>query len=280
MQTTIGQHRRASRNPFSSLLRNRELLWQFTERNVELRHKGSHLGLAWAVLNPLLLLALYVFAFGLVFGGSFRAVPNETPWDYALGVFLGLTIYHLLSEAIATAPFVIVGNTNFVKKVVFPLEILPVASVGASAVHFGISLILVMIGVGTVGPGFSASIVWLPVVIVPLLALSIGLAWMLSALAVFIRDIGQVVQAFTLVLLFASAIFYPAKDIQTNAPFAWTFLKFNPLLVAVDIARDATLWHRSPELDRIYFLYGCGGVVFLAGYWIFNRLRDGFADVV
>ena len=280
MQATTMQDRRASRNPIIALLKHRELLWQFIVRSVELRHRGSHLGIVWAVLNPLLMLALYVFVFAFVFGGSFQAIPNETRWDYALGIFLGLTAHHLLAEAIAAAPVVIISNTNFVKKVVFPLKILPTAVVGSTSIHFLISLALVLFGVATVGPGFSGTIVWLPVVLLPLALMAVGLAWMLSALGVFVRDIGQMVQALGLILLFASAIFYPATAMKANAPAAWAILKFNPLLIVVDIARDGVLWHRSADLDRVIYLYGVGGVTFFAGYWIFNRLRGGFADVL
>ena len=119
--------------PFAAdLWMHRELLWQFTLRNVELRHKGSHLGLIWSFLSPLLMLALYVLVFGYIFGGSFGVIRGETRVDYALGIFIGLTIFHLLAETLALAPSLIVGNPNFVKKVVFPLEILPAANVGAA----------------------------------------------------------------------------------------------------------------------------------------------------
>src|SRR5882757_10050444 len=106
----------------TALWRHRELLWQFTLRNVELRHRGSHLGLIWSLLNPLLMMGLYVFVFGYIFGGKFSVLPNETKIDYALAIFLGLTVFQIFAEVLATAPTVIISNPNFVKKVVFPLE--------------------------------------------------------------------------------------------------------------------------------------------------------------
>jgi lipopolysaccharide transport system permease protein len=144
--------------PFATdLWTHRELLWQFTLRNVELRHKGSHLGLIWSFLNPLLMLGLYVLVFGYVFGGHFGILPEETPMDYALGIFLGLTLVHFFSEVLSLAPTLIIGNPNFVKKVVFPLEILPAASVCSAVFHLLISLGLALVSVQIFGHGLPLS---------------------------------------------------------------------------------------------------------------------------
>ena len=130
----------------------RSLIWQFTIRNVELRHKGSYLGLAWSFLSPLLNFSLYMFVFGYVFGGHYGEVPNETKVEYALGLFIGLATMQLVVETIATSPLLIVSQPNFVKKVVFPLDVLPVASVGASVFHFLISITIAVVAVAAVGP--------------------------------------------------------------------------------------------------------------------------------
>ena len=154
--------------PFAAdLWTHRELLWQFTLRNVELRHKGSHLGLIWSFLNPLLMLGLYVLVFGYIFNGSFGILPDETRLEYALGIFLGLTLFHFIAEVIGNAPAIIVGNPNFVKKVVFPLEILPAASVGAALVHLLISLMLALVGMLVSGTPLHVTLLWLPVIIAP-----------------------------------------------------------------------------------------------------------------
>src|ERR1035437_240547 len=168
--------------PFAAdLWTHRELLWQFTLRNVELRHKGSHLGLIWSFLSPLLMLGLYVLVFGYIFGGSFGVQPGETRVDYALGVFLGLAIFNLLAETLGLSPSLIVGNPNFVKKVVFPLEILPAANVGAALFHMSISLCLVLISLFVFGHGAGWGVLWLPVIIIPLIFLCLGIAWFFSA---------------------------------------------------------------------------------------------------
>jgi lipopolysaccharide transport system permease protein len=259
------------------LFRHRALLWQFIERNVEIRHKGSHLGLVWSFLNPLLMLGLYVFVFGYVFGGKFGARPGETRVDYALGIFVGLSVFHFIAEVLGVAPTVIVGNPNFVKKVVFPLEILPVATVGASFVHFLISVALTLVGIAFFGPGLGWGVLWLPVIFLPVLVLALGLAWLCSSLGVFFRDIGQLTGLLSTALMFASAVFYPASNIP--AP-AWVFLRFNPFIHAIELSRNVALWNTPMDFQHLGYLYGISFAIAIGGYWVFHKLRPAFADVL
>lgn len=258
----------------------RGLLWQFTVRNIEMRHKGSMLGIAWAVLNPLLMLSLYVFVFGFVFGGTFGVEADESKWDYGLGVFLGLAIFHLIAEAVTIAPTLIVGNPNFVKKVVFPLEILPAAAVGAAVIHMLITLTMVLIGLVVGGRPLTLPALGLPIVVLPIIFFSLGLSWIFAALGVFFRDIGQIVGVLVTGLMFASAIFYPASSIHSEAPFAWTFLKFNPLLHTVELSRDVLLWNLPVSGHLLLWLYISGCAVACIGFACFSRLTRTFADVV
>lgn len=263
--------------PFATdLWTHRELLWQFTLRNVELRHKGSHLGLVWSFLNPLLMLGLYVLVFGYIFDGSFGILPDETRVDYALGIFLGLTLYHFVSEVLGTAPSIIVGNPNFVKKVVFPLEILPAANVGGAVIHMLISLGLVLLSLLIFGHLFPAGVLWLPVILLPLILLGLGLAWIISALGVFFRDFSQVVQFVSMALLWASAVFFSAQQY----PAAWVYLRFNPVLLAIDLARDAVLWNRPLHLQHLGYLYAVSLAVCYLGHLAFRRMKPAFADVL
>ena len=130
----------------ANLWRHRDLIWQFTLREIHIRHKGSRLGIVWALLNPLSMLVLYTFIFGLIFRSKFGVMANETTYDYTLILFLGLSLFHVFAETLAWAPSLIVSNPNFVKKVVFPLEVLPVAKIGDTGFHLAISLALVLIG--------------------------------------------------------------------------------------------------------------------------------------
>lgn len=268
------------RAPFafvSDLWRHRELLWQFTLRNVALRHKGSHLGLIWSVLNPLLMLALYVSVFGFIFKGKFNTNTPESHMDYGLAMFLSLTLFQLFAEVLGVAPSVIITNPNFVKKVVFPLEILPAANVGASLFHSLLSMGLVLIGVVTVGPGFSWGILWLPVILLPLLLLLLGIAWFVSAIGVFFRDVSQVIGFITIALMYASAVFFPSTILP---PAAWAIMRFNPLLLAIEMARGAVMWHQPVNLTHLGYLSLVGFAACVIGHWCFRRISPAFADVL
>lgn len=264
--------------PFAfDLWKHRELLLQFTLRNVEMRHKGSHLGLAWSFLSPLLLLGLYVLVFGHIFQGSFGILPNETKTDYGLGIFLGLTIYHFTSEVLTVSSGIVIANPNFVKKVVFPLEILPAAHVGAAVVHLLISLSLVMLSMVVVGSGLNWGVLWLPVIILPVVMLFLGISWIVSAFGVFFRDIGQLMQFLALTLMFASAIFYSAQKIPADM---WVFMRLNPVLLAIELARDAALWARPLNLQHLAYLYGAGICSCYVGHYTFRRFKSAFGDVL
>jgi lipopolysaccharide transport system permease protein len=262
---------------FSDLWRQRQLLWQFTQRSVELRHKGSHLGLVWSILSPLLILGLYMLVFGKFNGNRFGVLPNETTTDYGLGVFLSLTIFHFISEVLAVSPSLITSNPNFVKKVVFPLEILPAASVGGAAFHMVISLGLVVCGIQFIGRGLHVGILWLPFILLPLFFLCLGIAWSVSAVGVFFRDIGQLTQFATLGLMFASCLFYPASRVHGTA---WTILRFNPVLLAVELARNAALWDRPLNFKHLSYLWLVSLLACTLGYAFFKRTKSAFADVV
>jgi lipopolysaccharide transport system permease protein len=265
-------------SPFADLARKRDLWWQFTIRTIELRHRGSYLGIIWAGLTPLLMLALYYVVFGKIFAGSFGVLPDETRTDYALAFFLGLILHQLTAETLSLAPGVILANPNLVKKVVFPLDILPVAQLGATWFNLIISLGLMLIGAVTLGRGVTvAGLLWLPVILLPLLLLTAGLGWLFSAVGVFFRDLGQIMPFIAQVVLYASAVVYPIAKIP---PEIWMFLKWNPLLHSVELARDALVWNTPLNLTHLGYTYVVGTAVFLGGRWIFLRLQSAFADVI
>ena len=218
-----------------------------------------------------------MLVFGIIFGGKFGVLPNETRLDYALGLFIGLSIMGLVCEVIAISPALIVTQPNFVKKVVFPLEILPVAGVGASIFHFLISLGLAILGVALLGPGLTWSALWVPVIMVPVVLIAFGFGWFASALGVFLRDIGQTAAFFGQALTYASAVFYSHKIIPHKA---WMFMRLNPLLHAVELSRNALLWHRPLNLIYLAYLYAFGITAFVLGSAFFNKLKPTFADVL
>ena len=267
-------------SPFAELARKRDLWWQFTVRTVELRHRGSYLGIVWAGLTPLLMLGLYFVVFGVMFNGRFGVLKDETSIDYAIAAFLGLILYQLTAETMAIAPSLIVANPNLVKKVVFPLEVLPLAQLGASWFNLLISLVLLVAGMFTTGRHPTVEgLLWLPVILLPLLLLTAGISWLFAALGVFFRDLAQFMPFVTQIVLYASAILIPIRLIQVH-PLLWEVLKWNPLLQIVALARDVVLWDLPLNLNRLGYTYAAGIAVFFLGRWVFLKLQPAFADVI
>lgn len=262
---------------WSKLATKRDLWWQFTVRAVEMRHRGSYLGFAWAVLNPVLMAALYVSVFGLIFKGRFHRLPDETGVDFAIGVFLGLVLFHIVAETISTAPQFIVGQPNLVKKVVFPLEMLPLSQLSAFWFHAMISLVLCLLAQVFLGRGLSSGLLWLPVILLPLALLTVGLGWLLAALGVFFRDIGQVVPVLAQIMLWTSAVFFSPQAVP---PVAWAILKWNPLLHTVDLARHAVLWDLPLNLSHLAYTWAVGLAVFAFGAWVFRATKRSFAEAL
>ena len=267
-------------SPLLNLFKKRELLWQFLVRNIKSRHRGSILGALWLIMNPLLMLSLYVFAFGVVFGGRFTDSPSESTLDYALGVFLGLSVLSLVSGVIGSASGIIVAQPNFVKKVVFPLEILPAATVGALTYDMLIGFGLCILGIISFGNGIDTSALFGILIVIPAFLIALGLSWFLSALGVFIRDLSQLASFLGLALLYASGVFYSASKAQSTAPVIWEFLKWNPLLQIIDSLRQVLLWGGEPDWLMIAYCWIFGLGCLFCGAWFFNRLRPAFADVI
>lgn len=264
--------------PFlSGFARKRELWWQFTVRAVEIRHRGSYLGAVWLVLNPLLMLTMYVTVFGVIFGSKLTEKSDKI--DFALAVFLGLSLFHVLSETIAASPHLIVGNPNLVKKVVFPLEVLPLANVSAYWFHFLINLGLLFVGAMLVGkPVYFTGLLWMPLILIPHILLTMGLSWFLSAVGVFFRDINQLTQVLAQVILYASAIFYSTTKAYGTS--WWTVLKWNPMLHTVELSRQALLWNQSFNPKHLAYTWIAGAVVCLVGRVFFQKTKHAFADVI
>lgn len=264
--------------PLSGIARKRDLWWQFTVRAVESRYRGSYLGILWAVLNPVLMLAIYFTVFGIIFGGHFRDTKVESLKDFAMAMFLGLTLFQLLAETLGAAPLLITGNANLVKKVVFPLEVLPLSQAGSLWFNLAIGLVLALGGWLVIGNSLSLmGLLMLPVILLPFLMLSAGLAWLLAALGVFFRDLAQAMPFVAQIVMYSSAVFYPVSRIS---PELWQFLKWNPFLQTVVLAREVVLWGMPVNLERLGYTYAAGIASVLVGRWVFLKLRPAFADVL
>ena len=258
------------------LLKQRRLLWKFTVRNIEMQHKGSFLGGAWTLLQPVFLFAVYAFVFLAVFDSRFGVIEAETRIDYAIGLFLGLLLVQVVQEALAASPHLILGHPNFVKKVVFPVEILPAALVGAAAFRCLVGLMLVFAAVMVWGTPLTWSALWIVPLFLCLIFVSLGCAWTFAAIGVFVRDVAPVVQLLSVLLMFARAVFYSFDSIPAN----FAFLRYNPLLVIVEQSRAVLLWHLPPDPAALLYTGVSSIGSCLAGYAIFSGLREAFADVL
>lgn len=260
-----------------SLWRHRRLIARMTRREVLGRYQGSLLGLAWSFFNPLLMLAVYTFVFSVVFKARWGEPQDGGRVGFALILFVGMIIHGIFAEVVNRAPGLLPGNPNLVRKVVFPLEILPAVSLGAAGFHALVSLgVLTLAFVAAYGPPPPTSL-YLPLVLAPLLLLTLGTAWAFASLGVFVRDIGQGVGIATTVLLFLSPVFYPASALP---PEYRPWLEANPLGFIIEQARAVLFWGRAPDWPRLgLHLFGAAAVAQLGFAW-FQKTRKGFADVL
>ncbi len=257
--------------------RHRYLLWQLTRREVAMRYQGSLLGLCWALLTPLLMLAVYTFVFSVVFQRPWGPSMGQSRADFALALFAGLTVFHLFADTISSAPRLILANSNYVKRVVFPLEILPVARLLSNCVQAGLSFAVLLAAVLLFKGGLPWTLVFLPLLFLPLSLLSLGCAFFLSSLGVFVRDIGQVVGLAVTMLLFMSAIFYPLSAL----PARWrSFFYLNPLVSIIEDVRRVTLEGLTPHWP-MWGAVSLFSVLFAtAGLAWFMKSKHAFADVL
>ncbi|MGB0371082.1 MAG: ABC transporter permease [Opitutales bacterium] len=256
------------------------LLKQLTVRSIQQRFRGSILGWGWMIGQPLMMMAVYTTVFGLIFGGRYIAQPDDSPAFYALGIFLSLALFNFFSEVLQSAPHIILGNTVYVKKVSFPLELLPLSAVGAPVVTLLVQLGLVVVGALFAGVFHIEGIPSLIFSVLALVFLSLGVAFWFSALGVFIRDLQQISGVLGLVLLYASAVFYSPEMVAQREPGVWEFLRFNPLIHLLSSARSAILFGSEVSwLGVSISMAFCLGVL-VTGYLFFRWIKSSFADVM
>jgi len=259
------------------LFQHRDLLIRFTMRAIERQTKGSWLGTLWLVVNPLLMLGLFTFVFGMIMGGSFGVRADAGTFDYPLGIFIGLTVVGLMNETMGQSPGIFVASQNLVKKVVFPLQILPLATVGSIFFKTLMSSCLAVFGVAVAGPGLSWAALLFPFILAPMLLMAIGLSWLISSLGVYFRDSQQLMQFLGTALFYASAVFYSPQRIPE---YMYVYLKWNPVLQAIELSRDVLLWDIPLDPYKLLYIWLAGFAVMGFGFLTFKVLRPGFADVL
>ena len=261
-----------------SLWRNRQLIVQMTRREVVGRYKGSAMGMAWSFFNPVLMLVVYTFVFSEIFKTRWGGIGgDDSKTQFALVLFVGMIVLSLFSEVLNRAPGLILSNVNYVKKVVFPIEILPVIAMGAALFHNIISLGVLLTAFALFNGYLHWTAVFTPLVLLPLVIITLGLAWMLASLGVFLRDVGQTIAIITTVLMFLSPVFYPVSAVPERFR---PFIMANPLTFIIEQAREVLIWGHMPDWAGLGIYTLAATVVAWAGYVWFQKTRKGFADVL
>lgn len=259
-----------------SIKDNRALIAALIKREVVGRYRGSVMGLLWSFFNPVLMLAVYTFVFSVVFKARW-ADGSDSKTEFALVLFAGLLIFNLFSECVNRAPGLILLNVNYVKKVIFPLEILPIVALGSAAFHFTVSLVvwlifyLVFFGIPAI------TVLLLPLVLMPIVFITLGLSWLLASLGAYLRDVGQIISMVTTVLMFLSPIFYPIVALpEIYRPY----MQLSPLTFVIEQARGLMIFGGSMD----WVLWGLWVTISLVICWLgfawFQKTRKGFADVL
>jgi len=261
---------------FSSLWRNRSLAKALIDRDIESRYRGSVLGIFWSFFNPVLLLVVYTLVFSVVFKSRWIG-GSDSKLEFSLILFSGLIIFTLFSECFNRSSSLIINNANYVKKVVFPLEILPLVALGSALFHAVVSLgvwlivYLIFFGIPYI------TILLVPLALLPLLFVIMGLTWGLASLGVYYRDVSHFTGVTTTILLFLSPIFFPASALPE---LIQDILIFNPLLVPIEQIRDLLFWGKVPDITT-WFAYSLFAlVVAWLGFAWFQKTRKGFSDVL
>jgi lipopolysaccharide transport system permease protein len=260
----------------SSPYRNIALIMALTKREISARYKGSVLGILWSFINPLFMLAVYTFVFSVVFKARWNA-GSDSKTEFALVLFAGLMVFNLFAECISRSPTLILSNINYVKKVVFPLEVLPVVVLFSALFNLFICLFVWLFAYCIFFGMPSIYTLWFPLVMLPLALLILGLSWFLASLGVYLRDVSQLTAIFITSLMFMSPIFYPLSSLPNKYQH---LLYLNPLTTAIEFTRDVLMWGKPPNIGLLVIYLLVSFLIAWLGFFWFQKTRKGFADVL
>jgi lipopolysaccharide transport system permease protein len=259
---------------------NKTLFLQMLKREITQAIKGSAFGFLWLILNPLLMMGLYTVVFGGLFKGSFTGEAGETSWHYALGIYIGISLVNFFNEGLSRASTLIRANENLVKKVVFPLAILPAVLTFSIGFKLVVNLLLCLFFAIAINQSVNLSLLWIyPVVLIICLTMGLGLSMWLSSVTVYVRDCQQITPILTQVIFWTSGIFYSLEKTQ-EAPLIWMFLQWNPFIHLIDYLRKALLWEVTPASQSLLFPAFVAGFALFVGNFFFSRLKKGFPDLI
>lgn len=262
---------------FLSFGRNRNLIAQITKREILGRYKGSFMGLGWSFFNPILMLAVYTFVFSVVLNARWGLENPATKTEFAITLFIGLIVHSLFAEVINRAPNLILNNINYVKKVIFPLEILPITTMGVALFHGVISIGVLLGSFFLVNGSIHITSLLIPLIFLPFILLTLGIAWLLASLGVYLRDIGQSIGIITTVMLFMAPVFYPTSTLPEQYQ---VYLLINPLTFIIEQSREVLIYGQLPNWNGLAIYSVISFLIAWMGYWWFQKTRKGFSDVI
>lgn len=261
---------------FACFWRNRELIMASTKREVLGRYRGSVMGILWSFFNPLLMLSVYTIVFSLVFQARWGS-GGGSKTEFAVVLFAGLLIFNLFAECINRSPTLILSNVNYVKKVLFPLEILPIVTMLSAIFHAIINLGVWFLAYGVFFGLPHPTSLLLPMIVIPFVMFIMGLSWGLASLGVYLRDVTQIIGVITSVLMFMSPIFYPVSAF----PYEYRYLLYiNPITPVIEMTRDVLYWGKSPDFQVLGMYWLATLLIAWLGFAWFQKTRKGFADVL
>lgn len=256
--------------------RNKELIWELTKRDFIGRYKGSILGVLWSLFNPLLMLTVYTFVFSVAFKAKW-GTNDESKAIFAIVLFSGMIIHSFFAECLNRAPNLIIAHPNYVKKVVFPLEILPWVTLNSAMLHMLVSCGVLLFFCLLLGAAVHAGALLIPVILIPLALMILGLSFLFASLGVYLRDLAQAIHMITAITMFMAPIFYPIEALPESYQ---ALIKWNPITLPIVQLRDLMLWGKPIEWEAWATTLAVGLVVCQAGFWWFQKSRRGFADVL
>ncbi len=267
-------------NPFASFVdvwRNRELVFELSSSEGMNRYRGSVLGILWSFVIPIVMIVAYTFVFSMVFKARWRSAAEESPLEFGIALYAGLIVFNIFSEVVGQAPGLIRANTNYVKRIAFPLQILPIVALNASLLHAVINAAVLIGAVMLMQGSLPATAVFAPLGFVPLVLLTLGIGWWVASLSVYVRDLGHAMQLIVQLLFFTTPIFYPLSAVPEPIR---TVLSYSPLAVSVETVRNALLFGQAPNWVQLQWTTAGAFVVMVLGYAFFMKTKRGFADVL
>lgn len=261
---------------WNSFASHRQLVAVCVKREVLGRYRGSLIGLFWSFFNPVLMLVVYTFVFSEIFNARW-SVESESKTEFALVLFSGLIVFNLFSECVTRAPGLILSNVNYVKKVIFPLEILPLITLFSALFHAMVSLLVWVVAYGILFGVPPWTILFLPLILIPFSLFITGLCWFLSSLGVYVRDVSHFIGILTTVLMFLSPLFYPVTALPEF--YRW-FLYINPLTPVMEQTRAVLYWGQTPNFEMLVIYWFSAMLTAWLGFVWFQKTRKGFADVL